>query len=357
MFILLFSLQVETVSHISYDIHIINNDIAGFEDDDDYFSYNYSISLEFIKALQDEQFREFFSITVVNASSYEAEIQSLNNEEFQGLLIIESSFSEKLLYEETGIHGNPKVDIITINDELAYNLITRITAQIINSISLQLYEGEFANLEIETDLNLEKFTFFDLFFPSIIIASILLCISQVATHFTAEKESGIILRLSTTAISRSQILISGVLAQFLITGFQIILMFSLGTILGVDIHPNANGILIILILSLMTFSALGLGLLLASFLKTYNQAGIFSWFIILPFLFLGGIFTYGAEFEYSFLFPTYWATHALQMVMLYGINSWKAIGFDIIYLIIFSLIITTIGILLFQRKKAIFTSI
>ncbi len=354
IFILLFSFQAEAISNVKYDIFIINNDIVGSEDDQ-YNYYNYGASLIFIEALKAEQFRDLFSVTVLINSSIEEAMSRLNREEFHGLLVIESDFSEKIFWEETNVIGNPKVDITTINDQLVLKLITETTTQIVNSISIQVNGGESPELRIQNEVYFGNLTYFDIFLPAIIIASILMCISQVATHFAGEKEKGTLKRLSTTAVSRSEILISGALAQFIITSFQSTLMLTLGMILGAFVHPNANWSAIYIILFLLTFSALGLGLLLASFLKSYNQAGVFVWFIILPLQFLGGLFTYGNEFAYSFLFPTFWAVHALRMVMLYGIDSWSVIGFDITYLIIFSLVVLIMGILLFRRKKAILT--
>ncbi|NHJ86899.1 MAG: ABC transporter permease [Asgard group archaeon] len=357
IFIFLFSLQADSISSVTYDIYIINNDIAGFEDDPDEFKYPYNISASFalIELFKDEQFQNIFSIKVINDIPYEEAIQRLENEEYHGLLVIEPNFSEKIFYMDTFILGNPEVQIITIKDELVLKLLTETTHQLVNVISININGGEPPELILQDDSYFGRLTYFDLFLPAILIASILMCISQVATHFAAEKESGTLRRLSTTSVSRYQILISGALAQFIITTFQITLMITLGMILGAFIHPNANWFLLYLILILVTSSALGLGLLLASFLKSYNQAGIFVWFVILPLQFLGGLFTYGNEFEYSHIFPTYWALHALRLVMLYDITAWEIIGYDLTYLAIFTIVVITIGILLFHRKTAILT--
>ncbi|MFX1275371.1 MAG: ABC transporter permease [Promethearchaeota archaeon] len=352
LFMLLFSMQIESVSHISYNLIIINHDVegAGEPGSIDYLS-KAGGSDAFIQALNYDEFKDYVKIIGTNNYTLLEAIQALNTEKCHGIIIIEQNFTEKIIGSE--VTGQPEIEVKTIDDKIAYEVITQVTTQIVNSMIILYKGGNPTSLEIDSDLNLQTFTFFDVFLPPILVASILICISQVATHFAGEKETGTMRRLSTTAVSRSQILISGALSQFMITAFQVTIMLTLGMLIGAYVHPNANWLLIFMVLALVTFSALGLGLLLASFLKTYNQAGLFAWFIILPLLFLGGIFTWGAEYQYSYFFPTYWASYVLRMIMLYALDSWDIIGFGVTYLIIFTLIVTTIGILLFQRKKAI----
>ena len=131
------------------------------------------------------------------------------------------------------------------------------------------------------------------------------------------------------------------------------MIFIATQLLGSFVHPDANWLLIFLIPTLFIFSSLGLGMILAALVKNENSAGSFSWLIILPLQFLGGIFTYGLEIPGGEFIPTSYAVHAMRIVMLNGVSSWDALGGDIIFLLAFGLITTIIGILLFQRKSAI----
>ena len=104
---------------------------------------------------------------------------------------------------------------------------------------------------------------------------------------------------------------------------------------------------------LFVFTALGFGLLLASFVKTEGSAGGLAWLIILPLQFLGGIY-FPIDNPLLEYMPTYFAAHAMRIMMLNGQSSWEALGTDILVLAGFGILLTIIGIMLFQRKSAIY---
>ncbi len=354
-FMILLGLQTFSIDRMSYNVLIINNDIVGFEEDPEniLYIYNTSASLQFMGVLESEELQGTVTIAGYNTHSIAEANAELRKETYHALIIIGENFSESMYREKTGCQENIELSITTINDDIVKRVIETITVQIVDSMSLQLSGVDFANVTTHNSVDYVELSMFDIFVPGILVAGVLVCISQVAAHFAGEKERGTMVRLATTAVSRREILLSGALSQFLITTFQIVFMLLIALMLGAYINPNANWFLIFLILVLVIFSVLGMGLTIASFLKDSMSASLYSWFLIIPLQVLGGIFTFGMEFEYSFIFPTYWAVHALRVIMLNGIGTWEAIGFDIIYLSIFGLITTVIGILLFQRKKAI----
>ena len=51
--------------------------------------------------------------------------------------------------------------------------------------------------------------------------------------------------------------------------------------------------------------------------------------------------------------PTTYATHAMRLIMVSGVTAWEAIGTDILVLLGFGVVLTILGIILFQRKTAI----
>ena len=354
-FMILLGLQTESLERMSYDVLIINYDIAGFEDDPEnvLYIYNTSASLQFMDILESEELQGTVKIAGYNTHSIAEANEELRKETCHALIVLGEAFSEAMYREKTGCQDKIELNITTINDDIVKIVIETIAVQIVESMSLQLSGVDYANVTTQNSVDYVELSIFDIFVPGILVAGVLVCISQVAAHFAGEKERGTMIRLGTTAVSRREILLSGALSQFIITTFQIILMLMIALMLGAYIHPNANWFLMIFIMILLIFSVIGLGLTIASFLKDSMSASLYSWFLIIPLQVLGGIFTYGAEFEYSFIFPTYRAVHALRVIMLNGIGTWEAIGVDITYLIIFGLVTTLIGVLLFQRKKAI----
>ena len=202
-------------------------------------------------------------------------------------------------------------------------------------------------------LILFKFAFgeevFYLMAPGLLIAGPTIIISQLAGHFAEEKELGALQRLITTPTSRSTILLSGLFSQLIIGAIQIVIFLLLVFLFGAEIHSNANIVLMFIIPILVSFSSLGFGLLLASFVKTASSTGL-SWFLILPLQFLGGVITYPAFLPFL---PTALAVDSLRSVMTYGILTFEEVGLKLIYIFIWGVAVSIIGIFLFQRKTAI----
>lgn len=200
---------------------------------------------------------------------------------------------------------------------------------------------------------LYRFTFeegvFDLMAPGILIAGPTILIMQLATHFAEEKEFGTLQRLVTTPVSRSTILLSGLLSQLIVGAIQIIIFMILELLLGVSLQNTAFISLLFFIPFLVTFSSLGFGLLLASVVKNASSAGGIAWFIILPLQFLGGVVTNPPFLPFL---PTALAVDSLRSVM-DGIITFEAVGLNLIYIVIWGIGLSLLGILLFQRKTAI----
>jgi len=191
---------------------------------------------------------------------------------------------------------------------------------------------------------------FEIMAPSLLIIGPTVIISQLASHFAEEKELGTLQRLVTTPVSRSTILLSGLFSQLIIGVVQILILLLSVFLFGAEIHSNANIFLLFFIPLLVTFTSLGFGLLLASFVKTSGSAAGLAWFIILPLQFLGGGFS--DEPILDFL-PTGLAVTALRSVWVDGIINFEIVGINLIYTFIWGVAVVIIGIILFQRKTAI----
>jgi ABC-2 type transport system permease protein len=186
--------------------------------------------------------------------------------------------------------------------------------------------------------------------PGLLITGPVVVISQLASHFAEEKELGTLQRLTTTPVSRFTILFSGLLSQLFIGAIQIVILLIMSSLFGVYFHPDVNIPLLFVIPFLVTFTSLGFGLILASFVKSSSSAGGLAWFIILPLQFLGGSFS--DEPIVDFL-PTSLAVEAMQSVMIYGNVSFDVVGLNLILILIWGIIGVIIGVVLFQRKTAI----
>jgi len=195
---------------------------------------------------------------------------------------------------------------------------------------------------------------FEIMGAGLLITGPVVIISILASHFAEEKELGAIQRLITTPVSRHTILLSGLLSglfsQLIIGAIQIVIILIVAALAGMTFHPDANIFLILFIPFLITFTSLGFGLILASFIKTSGSAGGLAWFIILPLQFLGGAFVQEPLIDFL---PTSLAVKAMRSVMTLGSVSFDLVGLNLIFIALWGIGGIILGILLFQRKTAI----
>ena len=141
-------------------------------------------------------------------------------------------------------------------------------------------------------------------------------------------------------------------SQLIVAVFQTILLLLLLLAFGAYFNPDVNIALLLLIPLLFSFTCLGLGVIIASFVKTQSSAGALVWFIILPLQFLGEVF-FTVDSPITNFIPTSYVNHAMRLIITSGVSSWEAIGMDILVLLGFGIVTTLLGIILFQRKTAI----
>jgi len=327
-----------TGSRPKFDLIVFNRDPNQPEDIDIY-------SVMFMSILENN----LTDYVKLNQSSYtesDAE-KELKYERIDAIIFIPNNFSETIINNET-----VKLTIKTVPDLVAEGVIGSITKQIVDFFIINSTGGTPSEIVVERFTNTVQITAFDMMAPGFIVAGVTVCISQLASHFAEEKETGTLKRLSTTPVSRQNILLSGLLSQLVVITFQVILLVILLMLFGAYFAPGVNFFVLFLIPLLFSFTCLGLGLLLASFAKTQSSAGGLAWFIVLPLQFLGGVF-FEMDNPISDFIPSSYAVHAMRLVMVSGVTTWDAIGTDVLVLLGFGLVSTLLGIILFRRKTAI----
>ncbi|MFX1384962.1 MAG: ABC transporter permease [Promethearchaeota archaeon] len=350
LFMSIFALAFGGVSsRQAYKVVVINEDIEGVPYPET--SPDGSASIIFIDVLDSDDLEDYVTLVEDEDYDYEEAYKLLQVEEIDAIIEIDSLFSESIYY----LDESPKVDITTVPDEVTEGVVGSIVTQIVDGI-IKYVNNITKTVEVDTDqiTDAVELSAFDYLAPGFIIGSVLVCISQLSAHFAEEKESKTMQRLSTTPVARRDIVLSGMLSQSLVAAIQIALMLFLAIVIfGAYIHPNANLFLLFLVPMLFIFTALGFGLLLASFVKTQGTASGLAWLVILPLQFLGGIY-FPIDNPILEYMPTYFASHAMRIMMLNGQTSWEALGTDILVLAGLGIFLTIIGIILFQRKSAIY---
>ncbi len=336
LFIVIFAIAFGgATDYPMYDVVVFNEDEGG------YFS-------ELLVNILEDDLDETLNVNK-DYDNYNDALEDLKYEKFDAIIIIEKNFSLAILNNQSA-----EVEITAINDQVVEGVIASILNQIINDMTLKYNNLTLADVNSKKVVDSIELEAIDYLAPGFIIAGTLVIVSQLATHFAEEKEKKTLERLATTPVARRDIILSGMFSQLAVAAVQTIIMLLVATqIFGAYIHPDSNLLLLFLIPMLFAFTCLGLGLILASFLKSASGATGLIWLIILPLQFLGGIFSYGVDVPLSEFIPTTYAVHAMRLVMTSGITAWEAIGMDLIVLTCTGIAFTIVGILLFQRKTAI----
>ncbi len=347
LFIVIFAVAFGEAETSTYEVVIFN-------DDDDGFPSAENPVADASDILEDVLEDDFEDTIIINEDLNHKEAkEELKYQRIDAIIEIDIHFSEAIFnitgYENT----SPKVEIKTIPDEIVESVIGSIISQIVDEIISKYNNITRADIDTDQATNSVELEVIDYMAPGFIIAGVLVCISQLASHFAEEKDKGTMKRLSTTPVSRRDLILSGMFSQLVVAAFQIMVMLLIATqVFGVYVHPDTNLILLFLIPLLFCFTCLGIGLILASFMKSSSSTGL-VWLIILPLQFLGGVFTYGVNLPLGEYIPTTYANHAMRLIMTSGLTSWEAIGLDVMVLFGTGIIFTVIGVLLFQRKTAV----
>lgn len=255
----------------------------------------------------------------------------------------------------TDFHNlTPSVNITANPDPVTENVVSSFTRDLVNTISLYFNNASAVDISgnVVNESEIRQISFFDYLAPGFLIVGTLVSISSLAGYLAEEKETGTLYRLDSTPLTRSQILISHTLAQLVITAGQTGLIFLVLNLCGTNWHPNANFGLLFITPIIFTFTCLGLGMIVAAVIKSAGAAGGFSWFIILPMQFLGGLFFAMGDanaFDVTDLIPAAYAASAMRKVGIYGLGL-ESIWGDWLVCICTGVVAMVVGLILFSRK-------
>jgi ABC-2 type transport system permease protein len=201
-------------------------------------------------------------------------------------------------------------------------------------------------------------TEFDLYAPGMIIFALLLLIPQTAMLVAREIRWNTLRRLRLTPL-RAWELLSGIgLAQMVVAVLMVVLVFGAAILLG---YNNQGQLWLAILVGLaVSFSSVGLGLLVACFIENDSQAINVGSAVTMTQVFLSGAFyqfpsmtlfvILGHQIDLFDIIP---ATHgflALQQVLSYGAN-FQQISFRLTATLVLSIVYLIMGIVFFQHLK------
>jgi ABC-type multidrug transport system permease subunit len=201
-------------------------------------------------------------------------------------------------------------------------------------------------------------TEFDLYAPGMILFGLLMIIPQTAMLVAREVRWGTLDRLRMTRLGAGDLLGGISLSQMAVAVVQVVLVFGAALALGFN---NQGSLLLAIVVGLaISFSAIGLGLLVACFVENDGQAINVGSTVMMILVFFSGamyqlppltVFTLaGHQIGVFDILP---ATHgflALQQVLTYGAGL-REIAFRLGVTVVLSLSCFALGVVTFRRLK------
>jgi ABC-2 type transport system permease protein len=171
----------------------------------------------------------------------------------------------------------------------------------------------------ETSMLTRKFRFIDFFVPGIIAMAVMTSSLSGAVNMNAElRQKGVIRKLSTTPITRTDWILSNILYQFLLAVISTVAILVVSyAVFSVRLQINA-WLVVLVVLEVFAFG--GIGMILARVAKEAESATAAANFIMFPMMFLSGSF-FPLEMMPGFLqtiakiLPLYYVNEGLRAAM------------------------------------------
>ncbi len=339
MLILIFGAIFSGVGDIEYELHVQNLDDS-----------EQSLSHQFIQALENTGV-----IKIVNVSK-DADIDSYMDEnDIKRLLVIPGNYSETIIASQ---YPNVTVSVnlsfhYDQSEQQTNQVVKNIISNVVRSMNMGISGGtEIIGIEdIETISG--EFSFIDFFLPGMIGFTIMqTCIYGSIERNTRLRKDGILRKLLTTPITRSEWILSKMLFQLFLSFLSAFLIIMVGILVyGLSIHIN---LLVIILIVATSFLFTGLGMLIGRFVRDEESAGMAGGAITFPMMFLAGTFfplEQMPEFLQTFakILPLYYVNEGLRNAMIY-LKTDDAL-FHSIVVLIFASVFFIAGLLLTKWKE------
>jgi ABC-2 type transport system permease protein len=340
----------------TYGVLIINQD-AGFTRAD---NSRVLASNEFIESLNLVTYKNDAPLLEVQlVTDREAAEKNLRDRDAELLVIIPAGFSSMVYGEQTD--PAQSADPLVISGDLTnpYYAITAILADAALDEYLQVSSGQESRIPIVEEAlgSSAARTEFEIYVPGLLIFAVIMLIFQASMLVAREIESGALKRLRLTRLTSLEYL-GGITLSLMLTGvLSVALTFGIAILLG--FHSQGSVLLAVLIGAVTSLSIIGVGLIIASFVKNVTQAFLLANFPMGLFMFFSGaifplprttLFSlFGHAFSLNEILPTTHGVVALNKVLTLGAGAGD-VAFELASLVVLSAVYFAVGVYLFQKN-------
>jgi ABC-2 type transport system permease protein len=290
----------------------------------------------------------------INVTQY-AKTNKLN------LVLIVPKDYERSLMEKSFMQGmvlsdpNASVTVTYLYDPSSTSVSTKM--QILNSVVAGINQGMSGKppfiRSVETSILAKKYRFIEFFIPGIIAMAVMTASLFGTVNLNTElRQKGVIRKLSTTPITRTDWILSNILYQFILAVISTIAMLLASyAVFNVSLQINAW---LPAFIVLDVFAFVGIGMILTRFAKEAQSAAAAANAIMFPMMFLSGSF-FPIEMMPGFLqtlariLPLYYVNEGLRASMVF-VDHVTALKYSAI-IGVFAVVVFILGILATQWEE------
>ena len=279
----------------------------------------------------------------INATQY-AKDNKLNL-----VLIIPEDYERSLKQRIETDDPNASVTITYIYDPSSSSVSTKM--QILNSVFAGINQEVFGKPSFirtaETSILTKKYRFIEFFIPGIIAMAVMTASLFGTVNLNTElRQKGVIRKLSTTPITRTDWILSNILYQFILAVVSTIAMLLVGyAVFHVSLQINA-WLPVFIVLDVFAF--VGIGMILTRFVKEAQSAAAAANAITFPMMFLSGSFfpiemMPGFLQTFARLLPLYYVNEGLRASMVF-VDNMAALRYSAI-IGVFAAVVFILGVI------------
>ncbi|HVO65412.1 MAG TPA: ABC transporter permease [Syntrophales bacterium] len=347
-FIYLMYMYMRDSGSVECNVVLINNDIGG--------SFSGELTEEW-KKLKTESGRPVLNIRT-STNSFTAR-DMIKNRNADLLVTIPEGFSASLEAYIRGIKGiQPAVRSYGDQTNTRYLIAASfVDYTIVSYISQKTGVNIPVNIKYEYAGRGKNLKEFDLYVPALLVLSIIMILFTSGASIIREVEKDTITRLSLSKLKSAEFMMALSFNQIIIGLFCFLL--TLIAAISVGFRTSGSVPLLLLIGALTCFSVIAISIITCSFIKTMFgllTLGCFPFFILMffsdCFMPLPKINLFnlaGQQIYLNDILPTATATRALNKILNYN-SGLSDVLFEILWILLLSIVYFYIGIRLFKRK-------
>jgi ABC-2 type transport system permease protein len=271
------------------------------------------------------------------------------------VLMIPKDYERSLMQRMELNDPNASVTLTYLYDPSSTSVSAKM--QILNSVFAEINQRMSGKLPFiksaETSMLTKKYRFIEFFIPGIIAMAVMTASLFGTVNVNTElRQKGVIRKLSTTPITRTDWILSNILYQFILAVISTMAMLLVSyAVFNVSLQINA-WLPVFIVLDVFTF--VGIGMILTRFAKEAQSAAAAANAIMFPMMFLSGSF-FPIEMMPGFLqtlartLPLYYVNEGLRASMVF-VDHRTALSYSAI-IAVFAAVVFILGIIATQWEE------